>query len=104
VPFVPFVSGNEIKDFMEANICGEVDLYICGHDHSRQWMVDTCDGTELIIAGAGAKTSDLGGNNPSYFEDVSQEGFVWFEIDGNTMTVQFWNQLGVMDYEGVITK
>ncbi len=104
IPFIPYLSGNEIKDFLEGQVCGNVDLYLCGHDHSRQWMVDTCSGTNLMISGAGAKTSDLEGSNPTYFEDVDNEGFIWFEALGNTLTVQFWNRTGVMDYEGTITK
>ena len=105
IPLIPYVSGQEIKDFMDSYVCGSVDLYLCGHDHSRQWLSDTCGGsTSLMVSGAGAKTSDLEGGNPVHFEDVSNEGFVWFEIQGNTMTVQWWNKNGTMDYQGTITK
>ncbi len=106
IPFLPYVSGDEIKGFLESNVCGDADLYICGHDHSRQWQQDTCDGTQLIVAGAGAKRTDIEGNNPVWWQDPDDdtEGFVWFEADGNTLTVQFWNKNGLLDYEGQITK
>ena len=105
IPFIPYVSGDEIKDFMDSYVCGNVDLYICGHDHSRQWLSDTCGGsTHLMVSGAGAKTSSLEGSNPTFFEDADDEGFTWFEIDGNTMTVQWWDKHGNMNYQGTITK
>ena len=104
VPGVPYVSGGEIKDFLEANVCGEADLYIDGHDHSRQILVDTCDGTRLIVSGAGAKTSDIEGTNPVEYEDADTPGFFFFEIDGNTITVQAWDETGAMNYETLFTK
>ena len=106
IPFLPYVSGDEIKDFLEGNICGQVDFYLCGHDHSRQYLQDTCAGTNLIVAGAGAKRTDIEGNNPVHWQDSDpdMEGFVWFEADGNQLTVQFWNKNGVMDYEDILTK
>ena len=104
IPFVPYVSGDEIKDFLDDNVCGQADFYICGHDHSRQWMVDTCNGTQLVITGAGAKTSSIDGSQPTWFEDADTEGFFLFEITGNTATVQVWDVNGTMNYESVITK
>ena len=57
-----------------------------------------------MVSGAGAKTTDFEGNNPTYWQDDSTEGFAWFEIIGNTMTVQWWDRNGNMNYDGVITK
>ena len=60
LPFIPIVSGDSIKDFFDAQICGKVDVYISGHDHNRQWLQPTC-GTEFIVSGAAAKLTDLEG-------------------------------------------
>ncbi|MCO4769772.1 MAG: metallophosphoesterase [Deltaproteobacteria bacterium] len=104
--FTPYAAGTEIKNFMDANVCGEVDLYLCGHDHSRQWNVQTCAGTELMVSGGGAKRTDIEGSNPVYWQDTDDdmEGFIWFEILGNTITVEFWNKNAVLDYSGSWTK
>ncbi|MCP4869486.1 MAG: hypothetical protein GY898_12295 [Proteobacteria bacterium] len=106
IPFLPYVSGDEVKGFLESNVCGQVDFYLCGHDHSRQYLQDTCSGTNLIVAGSGAKRTDIEGSNPVHWQDTDDdtEGFVWFEADGNTLTVQFWNKNGTMDYEDILTK
>lgn len=98
------VNGQSIRDFIEANVCGETDFYLAGHDHSRQWLVDTCEGTQFIVSGAGAKTSELLGDQPVHFEDVEIEGFNWFEVRGDTLTVQFWNSAGEMEHEGTVIK
>ncbi|MEC7983612.1 MAG: metallophosphoesterase, partial [Myxococcota bacterium] len=34
--------GHGVKDFMDLYICGQVDLYLSGHDHNRQWLEPTC--------------------------------------------------------------
>ena len=104
LPFVPYANGEEIKDFFDANVCGNVDLYLCGHDHSRQWLTDTCDGTAFMVSGAGAKTTEIEGNNPVYFQDADTEGFAWIEIVGDTMTVQWWDKTGAMNYEGILQR
>ena len=104
--WTPYAAGSEIKDFMDDNVCGNVDLYLCGHDHSRQWQVNTCNGTELIVSGGGAKRTEIEGSNPVYWQDIDDdtEGFVWIEILGDTMTIEFWNKNATLDYTGTLTK
>ena len=43
---------------MDDYVCGDIDVYFSGHDHNRQWLEPTC-GTDFIVSGAGAKTTDL---------------------------------------------
>ena len=94
------ISGDKIKDFVEANVCGDADLYICGHDHNRQWLVSDCQGTQFVVSGAGAKTTTFEDTQPTNFQDDTLEGFVWIEIIGKEITIQFWNKEGVMEHEG----
>ena len=104
--FTPFAAGTEVKNFIDANLCGDVDLYLSGHDHSRQWHIQDCNGTQFMVSGGGAKRTDIEGNNPVYWQDTDDdmEGFIWFEILGNTITVEFWNKNGQLDYTGSWTK
>jgi hypothetical protein len=104
LPGIPFVSGGSIETFLEENVCGRVDLYLCGHDHSRQWLADTCEGTHLMVSGAGSKTTGLDGDNPVSWQDETTEGFVWIEIAGRTLRAQWWDKNGVMNYEGSWSK
>ena len=100
---IPYVSGEEVQSFMEDHICGQVDFYICGHDHSRQDLVPDCQGTQFIVSGAGAKTTELEGNNPAHFEsDV--EGFLLAEVTDTTFLIRFYDEAGVMNHERLVTR
>lgn len=103
VPYVPVVSGGAVKDFMDDVICGKVDVYICGHDHSRQWIKDKCKGTELIISGGGASTTELKGDHPFWFQE-STIGFVYVVVEGNKLTAEFVDETGATEYTRTITK
>jgi tartrate-resistant acid phosphatase type 5 len=92
------VVGDGVLEFMEENICGQIDMYLCGHDHNRQWMGEAC-GTEFIVSGAAAKTTDLEGRgNSTLFEDDTMEGFVWIEIQDNCLSGEFYDKLGGLDF------
>ncbi len=99
------VNGENVQGFMEDHVCGQVDLYLCGHDHNRQWLVPTC-GTEFVVVGSASKTTDLVGrdNNPTIWEDDTREGFAWIELDGDTMTIAFYDLNGQLDHEGSVTR
>ncbi|MCS6911943.1 MAG: metallophosphoesterase [Myxococcales bacterium] len=103
VPFIPIANGQGVKEFMEQVICGQVDLYLSGHDHSRQWLVPTCRGTELVVSGAGASTTDLPGRNASRFQ-ASTLGFLYVRIQGRTLTAEFLDAAGTVEFTRQLTK
>ncbi len=103
IPLIPIVSGGAVRDFFDDHMCGQVDIYFSGHDHNRQLLEPTC-GTEFIVSGAGAKTTDLEGRgNPAFFEDDTIEGFIWMEIRGGTFTTAFYDKNATLEYEQVFT-
>lgn len=84
--------GVAVEEFMNTHICGQIDVYFSGHDHNRQWLEPAC-GTEFIVSGAAAKTTDLEGRgNPTFFEDDQLAGFFWAEIEGNCFTGEFYDE------------
>jgi hypothetical protein len=106
LPNIPITSGQGVKDFMEDHICGEADVYFSAHDHSLQWPeldATNCPGTELIVSGAAAATTELTGDNPTHFES-SELGFAYVVIEGNQMTVDFIDADGVKLFSRTITK
>lgn len=100
---LPFVAGEQVKEFMEAGICNKVDVYICGHDHTIQWLHGTC-GTEFIVSGAGSKANSLPGNNPAHFQAAETEGFLWVELKDNSFTGIFYDKTGKELYSRTFTK
>ncbi len=105
VPFPPMVAGTVVKSFFDASICGKVDVYLSGHDHDRQALEAVC-GTEFFVSGAGAKLTDFvhRDNNPVHWEDDQKEGFLWVEVDGNTMQTAFYDYMGNLDFERTLQK
>jgi hypothetical protein len=103
LPFVPIVNGAGVKDFMDDIVCGRVDVHIAAHDHSLQWLEPTCAGTELIVSGGGASTTELPGSNATRFQALTT-GFLYVAIDGNTFTGEFIDASGTTLFSRSITK
>jgi len=102
LPGFPLVSGVNVEEFMEENLCGQVDLYLAGHDHNRQWLQPQC-GMELVVSGAGATVTPMVGRDvPTLFSDDSSPGFIWIEIKNDTLVGEFYNQEGVQDFRRVV--
>ena len=104
--FIPPTNGAGVKDFIEDNICGEADVYFSAHDHSLQWPqqdATNCPGTELIVSGAAASSTELEGENPTHFESEAL-GFAYVVIEGNQMTVDFVDADGNEIYTRTVSK
>lgn len=100
---LPFVTGKSVKDFMEEAVCGQIDVYICGHDHNIQWLEPKC-GTEFIVSGAGSKSEGLPGDNPAFFGMPETEGFIWVEIADTSFTGIFYDKTGKELFSRVVNK
>ena len=104
IPLVPVVSGVAVKSFFDDVVCGKVDVYLCGHDHSRQYLQGKCgQTTELIVSGAGAKVTDLTGSNPVHYQ-ANTIGFVYITVDANTFTAEFIDSNGRSEFTRTIRK
>lgn len=99
---MPVFNGKNVKTFADDIYCGNVDLYLCGHDHSRQWLTDTCKGTELAVSGAGAKVTTIPGTQATRFKSI-QMGFLYVTIDGKKLTAEFVGPTGT-DFTRVLNK
>ena len=102
IPLSP-ISGKNVQTFLEEVVCGKVDVYLCGHDHSRQWLNVSCKGTELAVSGAGAKATELKANNAALFESL-EIGFLYVVIEGKKLTAEFVDENGKTDFTHVLTK
>jgi len=100
---IPPISGKSIKSFLDDIVCGKVDVYFCGHDHSQQWLNESCKGTELAVSGAGAKTTELPGTNPTLYQSLAL-GFLYVVIDGKKLTAEFIDEDGKLEFTHAITK
>ena len=105
IPWPDQVSGGDVKDFIEQQMCFNIDLYFTGHDHNRQWLEPRC-GVEFIVSGAAAKVTPFEhrDDNAVFFEDDQKPGFMWVELNGKTMTGAFYDLDGNLDFERSYTK
>lgn len=101
--FVPIAGGGGVERFMKKAICGQVDLYLSGHDHSRQYLEDTCEGTELVVSGAGSQTSKLHRRNAARFQS-SALGFLYVSMDESTLTAEFVDTGGHVEFTRTLKK
>lgn len=104
IPYIPIVSGEDVKDFFDDEVCGKVDVYICGHDHNMQWLgpADRC-ATEFLVSGAAAKTTELEGRgNDVFYETDATEGFMWLELVGRTLTGRVYDRDANLLYEQTV--
>jgi tartrate-resistant acid phosphatase type 5 len=107
LPFPPQLAGTTVKEVLDDSVCGKVDVYFSGHDHNRQWFKETCSGTEVIVSGAGSKTSGFvyhGGGNEVWWEDDTTPGFMLVQITGNTMHNELYDMNGNFEFERDIVK
>lgn len=103
---IPIVSGETVEEFFSDEVCGKATVYLCGHDHNRQWHQPTC-GTEFIVSGAAAKTTGFenrDGNPAPRWQDDTKEGFAWIEVSQEGMTVAFYDLDANLDYEQTVPK
>ena len=65
-------------------------------------MGEVC-GTEFIVSGAGAKTTEIEGSGPSHYTS-DQEGFLMIEATPNQLDVYFFDANGVENHHRTITR
>ena len=99
----PIWDGANIKQFFDASVCGKIDLYFCGHDHSLQWPETTCGDTELIVSGSGSKITSLDGENPVWYQ-AERNGFVYVDMDETQFTATFYDHTGTVLFSRTVTK
>jgi hypothetical protein len=100
---VPIVNGKGVKSFLEDHVCGKVDHYLAGHDHSQQWLTATCKGTQLVVSGAGSSVTTVTNTNPAALGSI-EPGFVYYHVTRDVVTAQFITDKDAVLYTGTQRK
>jgi tartrate-resistant acid phosphatase type 5 len=100
---IPPVSGKGVKDFLEDHVCSKVDLYLCGHDHSMQWLNDKCGSTTLAVSGAGAEVTALAARNAVAYEST-ERGFMYFTVTDKLLKAEIISEAGTVLSTQTMTK
>ncbi|MGH1461585.1 MAG: metallophosphoesterase [Neptuniibacter sp.] len=87
-------AGTYYRNFFDEHMCGELDMYLAGHDHNMQWLapIETCGKTHFVVSGAGAKSNKIFSpeNNPFYWQCSETIGFFWIDIVADTLTAKIY--------------
>ncbi len=102
-PMVPIQNGARVKSFYDDVICGNADLHLSGHDHSRQWMTETCKGTEFAVSGSGATSTTVSTANKTRFQSAGL-GFLYITVDPSHLHAEFVNSEGVTEFTRDLSK
>jgi tartrate-resistant acid phosphatase type 5 len=97
--------GKAVKEFLEAHVCGKVDVYFAGHDHSLQDLKKpTSCATEFIVSGAGGShTKVVEDRNPYWFQSA-EDGFLIAEATRTKLVLTFFNKTGDQLHTRTLTK
>ncbi|MFD2037578.1 metallophosphoesterase [Belliella marina] len=106
----PMYSGGRVKNYDTLAIRRslkeylkemDVDLYLSGHDHSLQYLIE--DGIHQVISGSGSEVTPSEKLPYTQFS-ASQAGFMLFSIAQNQLKFDAINENGVTIYSGSIEK
>jgi len=81
----------------------ETDFYICGHDHSLQYIIWPGEFVQYLISGGGSESTPV---NPQYYTPFarSSPGFMIMTLYTRRVNFYFYNQRGELLYRRQITK
>ena len=112
------VSGNGFREWIDTYVCNQVDFYVSGHDHNRQWLApvplipnlpagagtEVCN-TQFAVSGAGAKTKDFEGRgNDLEFGEDQREGFLMMTFHHDRVEAEFCDADGNTEWSKVIMR
>lgn len=92
--WLPWASGRSVERLLSV-LCGRADLYLAGHDHSRQ-LLEHC-GVPLVVSGAGGSATGIvdRGNQPRFAQ--GSPGGAWLELGPEEGRVVFLDADGRED-------
>ncbi|MFT4627620.1 MAG: tartrate-resistant acid phosphatase type 5 [Myxococcota bacterium] len=99
LPGIPWLSGRSVRTALEDVLCDQADVYLAGHDHSRQWH-SQC-GVQLIVSGAGSSVTELSPPDPNTRFQAATPGLVWLSL-GAVLTIAFHDVDGYLEHEGTL--
>ncbi len=80
---------------------GKVDLYLCGHDHDKQFLDG--EGLPMLVSGTAAETRRVKKGPRTVFE-ASTLGFSHILIEDNRLQIRFLDKIGKVEFQKVLKK
>lgn len=89
LPVPYFISGSNVKKFVERHVCGKAHFYFSGHEHSLQVIDGNIKGcnTQMIVSGTGASATKLFKRNRVDYESL-ELGYFHLGVTKDAMRVR----------------
>jgi len=87
----------ELKEELLPIIEGEVDFYLCGHDHNKQVIVKNSSDITYIVSGAAGQTDPLKKRRGALYTSDSL-GFAHFLVSPNKAILKILDKNGKVEY------
>lgn len=84
------------KRQFQKHFCGQIDLFLAGHDHHKEHVGQDC-GVEHFVIGTGGKLRDVKRAEASKFARSSL-GFGVFTVTAQGIQVEFYNEFAEQEY------
>ncbi len=112
------VFGGKFREWVEETLCDQVDFYLSGHDHNRQWLASVPEIptrpvislkprraclTRFAVSGAGAKTRDLVDRDNDLAFGSNQPGVLIMSFYTDRMEAEFCDDQGRPDWSQTFT-
>ncbi len=92
-PLIPFASGAALRAMFDRSVRGTMDVYLCGHDHSQQW-IDDPSGTVMVVSGAGSKATPLTKPRSTSRVALDGPGFTILTAANTTLHAAYYGAAG----------
>lgn len=92
-----------LKDLIDKSMCNNVDLYLSGHEHNKQYLKEECGINHIIIGSGSAVRPPLKIKSNTLFSSLTL-GFAWFEITDSSINIEIIDTKGKVEYKRSILK
>lgn len=90
------------KELIDEPFCNKADLYLSGHEHTKQHLKKAC-GMEYLVVGTGAGLRKVGIAENTLFGKASL-GFAWVEITKDKLYFEVLDTSGKVEYKYSVSK
>ena len=95
--------GNTVKRFFDETICGKVDFYFAGHDHTLQYLDGGCAGTSFFVSGAGSAPTHNTTKNRTFYQSA-ELGFLYGVLLDDELSVSAVDASSKINYSRTYRK
>ncbi|MDQ6609539.1 MAG: metallophosphoesterase [Bacteroidota bacterium] len=92
-----------ISRFKPIFVQSKLDFYLCGHDHTLEYIFNPSEPVRYLVSGGGSENTPVLGSSNTLFAK-SSPGFLVMTLYANKANFYYYNQLGTLLYQTQVKK